>query len=65
MMCYKDRTFCPFYNECDKGKTCGRALTPKVWKEAKIWWGNENDIPPINVYTNKPECFKKIKDGKE
>ena len=55
MMCYRDSTFCPYYNECSKGKTCRWALTDKVKSDADKWWGNEG--APICVYDGKPECF--------
>jgi len=63
MMCYKDITFCPFYGECAVGSTCRVALTPKVEEDAKKWWGDDN--PPISIYLDKPECFKKIEDDTE
>ena len=56
MMCYKDRIFCPFYNECVNGSKCDRALTLEVHEKAIKWWGNEH--APISVYTDKPECFE-------
>lgn len=59
MMCYKDKTFCTFYEKCTNGKECNRALTPIVQQQAEKWWGNK-DVP-INVYSTKPECFKEIK----
>lgn len=52
-----DSTFCPYYIECTKGKTCHRALTPEVEKQALEWWGEPD--PPICVYADKPECFTK------
>ena len=55
-MCYKDITFCSFYLECVNGNDCKVALTPKIEKDAKKWWGKDN--PPISVYLDKPECFK-------
>lgn len=56
MMCYRDRTFCPFYAECGDGDGCRAALTQQVKDDAKKWWGNED--APIAVYTDKPQCFK-------
>jgi len=35
MMCYKDKTFCGFYQECKCGDTCPSALTEKVIESAK------------------------------
>ena len=60
MICYRDKTFCPFYLECIDGKDCTAALTLKVEEDAKKWWGE--GTPPIAVYLDKPECFKEIKD---
>lgn len=59
-MCYKDKTFCPFYLECINGKDCTAALTLKVEEDAKKWWKliSEEGIPPIAIYLDKPECFK-------
>lgn len=55
MRCYKDKTWCPYYKTCKHGKTCLRALTPKIIKEAITWWGS--DEAPVSVYLNKPECY--------
>lgn len=35
MMCYKDKTFCPFWANCQDADKCGRALTTHVEKEAE------------------------------
>lgn len=56
MMCYQDRTFCPFYQECKSGKTCDRALNAKVILGATKWWGK--DGAPISQFSEKPDCFK-------
>jgi len=61
MICYLDKTFCPFWKKCNKvidkyGVICERALTDKVYEDACLWW--ENDNPPIAVYTGKPDCFE-------
>ena len=53
MYCYKDMTFCTFYEECKGGLSCRRALTARVRLEA-------NGIP-VCVYTEKPECYKEKK----
>ena len=59
MICYKDKTFCPFYKACKESKQCGRALTDDVIKAAHAWWGS--DEAPICVYGEKPDCFKEKK----
>ena len=53
MMCYRDKTFCTYYQICKNGYNCDRALTNKVKKEASEWMKN----PPICVYSDFPECF--------
>lgn len=58
MLCYKDRTFCTFYKDCKNQEECVRPLTDKVRSEAMSWWGS--DDPPIMVFTEKPDCHKKI-----
>jgi hypothetical protein len=59
MICYRDMTFCPFWEECRKGKTCPRALTEKVREEAKKWWAGNAGDAPIMQYTTKPSCYVK------
>ena len=58
MMCYRDMTFCTFWEECKKGKECARALTPKVEEAAKRWW--KGDDPPFCCFVDNPECFEQI-----
>ena len=62
MICYRDMTFCPFWDECKDGKECFRALTNEVWNKAHKWWGldkSKDDIP-ICLFTEKPDCFKEV-----
>ncbi len=54
MICYRDRTFCPF-DTCKHFETCKIALTEQVKKDAKKWWGKDN--PPIAEYVDKPNCY--------
>jgi hypothetical protein len=54
MLHYKDKTFCPFYETCDKRNECGRALTPAVKAAAANWWGS--DDAPIAMFVDKPTC---------
>lgn len=59
MLCYKDKTFCPFHESCKDGATCPDALTDKVKADAQRWWGdNCENGPPIAQWMDKPECFK-------
>ena len=55
MMCYRARTFCPFWKECKLGSECPRALTSEVKESAEQWWGS--DEAPICTYATKPSCF--------
>lgn len=56
MMCYRDRTFCPFFSSCSDAAICNRALTDEVKAEAKKWWGPEGEAP-ICIYLDKPKCY--------
>ena len=56
MMCYRDRTWCPFWEECKDGQGCDRAMTDKVKADAEKWMKNA----PICQYVDKPECYKGI-----
>jgi len=55
MISYLDRMFCPFYIDCWHGGECRCALTPKVRKDAEVWWNGPE--APIAEYTEKPKCF--------
>ena len=61
-MAYKDMTFCTFWEECKDGNNCNRALTPKVRKEAELWWGDDNVL--ISTFLHKPNCFIQNDRGK-
>jgi len=52
MMCYKDMTFCGFYETCKHQSDCHRPLTEKVIKDA------EEFGLPISQFTDKPECWE-------
>jgi len=54
MMCFADKTFCPFL-EC-KNTACNRRLTAEVKAAAKRWFGS--DDAPISYYAEKPDCFE-------
>ena len=64
MICYRDMTFCPFWEQCANGVGCHSALTPKVKEGARKWWEAVSDSPPIAQYTDKPNCFEE-KNGKD
>lgn len=55
MICYKDKTFCPYYKDCLDGTICAIALTEKVIEDAKKWWGGEG--APIAQFSRKPDCW--------
>jgi hypothetical protein len=59
MLCYKDRTYCTFYKECEYGEDCIRALTEKVQKDAEKWWESyeSKDQVPVSIFADKPDCF--------
>lgn len=52
MICYADRTYCPFWNDCKRGSDCRRALTEAVKDRA-----NKSGLP-ICVYVDKPQCIQ-------
>jgi hypothetical protein len=56
MICYRDRTWCPFYETCNTGATCNRSLTPEVKEAAQRWWGGK--AAPIAVFINPPGCHE-------
>jgi hypothetical protein len=56
VLCFRDSTFCRYYEQCaHHPEECKRALTPKVLKEAREWWGKDN--PPICEFAGVPSCF--------
>lgn len=57
MICFKDMTFCSFFEECMDGEDCHRALTEGVWREA------EESGMPISRFAEWPECFVKGDNG--
>lgn len=55
MICYKDRTYCPFFTVCKGGFKCDRALTFKIKMDAK------RAELPIEMYTDYPDCYNGYK----
>ena len=55
MICYKDRTYCPYYLLCKNGHICDRAFTQEVEDAANKWWGGKH--APICLYSSFPDCF--------
>ena len=54
MMCYKDRTFCNFY-DC-KNPSCDIRWTQEHHEDAKKWWGGKENYP-VCFFLEKPSCF--------
>jgi len=52
MMCYKDKTFCQFYEECKDGEKCPHSYN-EITKNQAI-----KQTLFICFYRNKPDCFK-------
>lgn len=60
MLCYKDRTWCVWYEQCVSGKRCDAALTPKVREQAEEWWvasGGEPGEAPLSLTEGVAMCF--------
>ena len=60
---YKDRTWCTYWKDCEKGAGCERALTREVFAQACLWWGNIN--APIMQYIERPECWRALNEGEK
>ena len=54
MLCYKDMTFCSYYESCRNGVICDRTLTEEVVEAARKTGLN------ISAFMSKPFCFKEI-----
>jgi len=52
MICYRDRSFCPFYKTCLYALDCARALTPKVIADAHAFG------LPVDKFGTKPSCWE-------
>ena len=57
MICYRDMTFCTYYEDCENAKDCHRPLTPEVYEAAVRWWGGVD--APISQFSDKPGCWVK------
>ena len=60
MICYKDKTFCPFYTECKDGEGCHRAVKPEVESAGQAWSRGFGYTDLIARFESPPECFNKI-----
>jgi hypothetical protein len=63
MMCFRDMTFCEFFEDCANAKDCHRPLTQEVKDAAARWWKSKD--APIATFVSKPECHEEKKDGRE
>lgn len=61
MICYRDSTFCDFFEKCKKGNECPRALNKEVLDGAFAWWGKPG--APICKYVDRPKCFENKAEG--
>lgn len=51
-MCYKDRSWCSYYQTCTNAPGCDRAMTEKDFELAR-------DLNlPISWMIDKPSCYK-------
>lgn len=63
MIIYQDRWFCPFWQKCDKGADCDRALTQAVKDAAHAWFNRgvkpgEETGAPICTVRDRPQCWE-------
>lgn len=52
MLCYKDKTFCPYFKSCKHGSNCDRALTDEVLdkiEESGLYYAQ---------FGSEPECYE-------
>ena len=59
MLCYKDRTFCDFYEDCKNEPRCDSQLTDKIKKEA-----SERGLP-VSRFASHPHCFEQKENSNE
>lgn len=50
MLCYRDMTFCPYWQDCAQADDCPRPLTDEVRRKA------ESFKLPIMQFGGKPGC---------
>lgn len=55
MICYRDRTYCPYYSKCNN--PCDRAMTPEIVMDANMMG------LPVCFFSEKQECFKEVKNA--
>lgn len=55
MIHYLDKTFCTYWETCQLGNDCHRALTYEIVDAAEAWWGDVD--APVSVFVDQPPCF--------
>ncbi len=50
-MSFQDKTFCPYYTDCENGIDCERALHYGVYEAAN------KAGQPVSAYAARPLCF--------
>lgn len=54
MKCFRDTTYCRYYQHCRYGKVCNKALTQEIREEAMKYRFF------LCEYTIEPDCYKRI-----
>ena len=61
MICYRDMTFCPYWEQCESGPSCERRLTGEVVEKAQAlglpictWYDKEDPYW-------RPDCWEMIR----
>ena len=52
MMCFRDMTFCQFYEKCAAAEECGRAYTEEIREQVAM-----SGLPAC-LFVEKPGCFE-------
>ena len=52
MMCYRDRTYCQFFDTCKDGEMCARALTERVRRDAEAF-----NLPLCTFIAPPKDCY--------
>lgn len=58
MLCFRDMTFCSFWQDCRHAEACRRSLTDEVRAAANRWWSGPGE-PPIAQFSERPPCHDK------
>lgn len=52
MLSYRDRTFCPYWKDCESSDMCSMALTANVQRDA------ERFNMPLSLFVERPACWR-------